>query len=57
MSRSRHNKSGKGPDEDYWQRRPGNKGGACPGKYGGKEVKKRTHRVERRIAKRMEDER
>ena len=57
MSRSRHNKSGKAPDTDYWQRRPGNKGGACPGKYGGKETKTRTHRIERRNAKRMEEER
>lgn len=57
MSRSRHNRSGKGPGYDYWGRRPGNRGGACPGKYGGKEVKTRTHRIERRNAKRMEDER
>lgn len=52
MSRSRHNKSGKGPGYDYWSPRPGNRGGACPGKYGGKAVKTHTHRLERRISKR-----
>ncbi len=53
MSRSNHDKSGKGPGYDYWSRRPGNAGGACPGKYGGRDVKTQTHRVERRQAARQ----
>lgn len=50
MSRSNHDKSGKGPGYDYSSCRPGNRIGACPGKYGGRDVKTRTHRVERRRA-------
>ncbi len=47
MSRTIHNSKGAG--YDYWSRRLGNTG--CQG-YG-PEVKKRTHKLERRAAKRL----
>jgi hypothetical protein len=57
MSRSRHDKSGKGPGYEYGAPRPGN--GGCtsgPGKYGGKRVKTFTHRIERRRGKMLSGE-
>ena len=45
MSRSKRGE--KGPGYDYWGKRPGNKGGQSPGA----DVKKRTHKTERRRAK------
>lgn len=50
MARSYHNKSGKGSGYEYWGRRP-SKMGTSVGKAGGKEIKKHTHRQERRAAK------
>jgi hypothetical protein len=35
---------------DYWTRRPGNCGGSPPGRI----TKNRTHKVERRLARRVE---
>lgn len=40
---SRTKKGKKGPGHEYWSKRPGNKGGGIPGK----EIKKRTHKLER----------
>ena len=53
MSRSFHNKSGKGPGYEYGSKRDGvNKYYPfCPGKYGGAWVKKQTHKIERRQGK------
>lgn len=47
MSRSKKNKSGKGPGFEYWGRRP-SKMGTSVGKYGGRIVKDHTHKLERR---------
>lgn len=49
---SRTVKGSKSPGFDYWSRRPtkGDKNSSCAG-YG-PEVKRRTHRAERRIAER-----
>ena len=43
MSRTRRGE--KAPGYDYWTKRPGNKGGAPPGKF----TKKMTHKAERKI--------
>lgn len=43
---SRTFKNEKGAGKEYWSRRAGNKGGACPGRL----TKKHTARVERRTA-------
>lgn len=49
--KSYHDKTGEGPGYEYWSPRPTNYGcGTGPGKHGGKEIKKITHRLERRIA-------
>lgn len=50
MSRSNHNKSGKGPGFEYGSKRDGvNKYRPFrPGKYGGAWAKKVTHKIERR---------
>lgn len=51
MSRSRHNKSRSKTVPgglEYWAKRSGNKKGWGPGTFGGKEIKKITHRIERK---------
>lgn len=56
MSRSRHNKSGKGPGFEYGSKRDGvNKYRKfSPGKYGGAAIKRLTNRAERRLRKRSD---
>lgn len=44
---SRTKKGAKSPGHEYWTARPGNIGGAVPGKP----TKRKTHRLERRLNK------
>lgn len=44
---SRTKKGSKGPGNEFWTARPGNKQGGVPGKA----TKKQTHKAERRLAK------
>lgn len=56
MSRSHNNRSGKGEGFTYGARRHGNFGLTGPGKYGGKTIKQRTNRAERRAKKHIAEE-
>ncbi len=60
MSRSRNSKCGKVQGYVFTSNRPGNQATKfwdCVCRYCGKAVKVMTHRIERRNAKRMEEER